>query len=76
MRTDSSKSGKLKFLIDTGAEILVVKSTTMNPGINYESTKRINLKGMSDSFLKTEGTTMLRLFTPTRNFACISCRGK
>ena len=65
IRTDSSETGKLKFLIDTGAEISVVKGTSMNPGINYESTKRINLKGISDLILKTEGTTALKLFTPT-----------
>jgi hypothetical protein len=56
----------LKFLIDTGAEISVVKSTSMNSGINYESTKGINIKGISDSFQKTEGTTILKLFIATR----------
>ena len=66
IRTDSSNTGKLEFLIDTGAEILVVKDTSMNSGINYESTKEINIKGISDSFFKTKGTIMLTLLTPTR----------
>jgi hypothetical protein len=65
INTDSSKSGKLKFLIDTGAEISIVKDTSMNPGIIYESTKKINLKGISDLILKTEGTTALKLLTST-----------
>jgi hypothetical protein len=63
INTDSSKSGKLKFLINTGAEISIVKDTSMNTGIIYESTKRINLKGISDLILKTEGTTTLKLLT-------------
>jgi hypothetical protein len=33
INTDSSKSGKLKYLIDTGAEISIVKDTSMNPGL-------------------------------------------
>jgi hypothetical protein len=45
---DSSKAGKLKFLIDNGAEISVVEITSMNSGINYESTKGINIKWISD----------------------------
>jgi len=31
----------------------------------YESPEGINIKGISDSFLKNEGTTMLKLFTQT-----------
>lgn len=65
-RTDSSKTGKLKFLIDTGAESSVVKYTSMNSGINYDTTNGINIKGISDSFLKTKGTIMLTLLTPTQ----------
>jgi hypothetical protein len=65
INTDSNKSGKLKFLIDTGAEISIVKDTSMNPGIIYESTKKIYLKGISDVILKTEGTTTLKLLTST-----------
>ena len=60
-----SKTGKLKFLIDTGAEISVVKSTRLKPGFSYEPTKGINVRGISNSLLKTEGTTTLKLFTPT-----------
>jgi hypothetical protein len=35
LRVDVGKTGKLKFLIDTGAEISIVKSNSMLPGINY-----------------------------------------
>jgi hypothetical protein len=31
---DLSKAKKLKFLIDTGAEISIVKSTSLKPGSN------------------------------------------
>ena len=63
--TDLSRTEKLKFLIDTGAEISVVKSSSMKPGIVYESTEGNNIKGKPYSFLKTEGKTMLKLFTQT-----------
>ena len=65
IRTNSSKTGKLKFLIDIGAEISVVKESSINLGINYDSTKEINIKGISDSFLKTKGTIVLTFFTQT-----------
>jgi hypothetical protein len=57
--------GKLKFLIDTGAEISVVKASSINLGTNYDPTKEINIKGISESFIKTKGTIELTLFTPT-----------
>jgi len=60
-----SKSGKLKFLIDTGAEISIVKGASLNPGFNYEPTKGINVRGISNALLKTEGTVILKIFTPT-----------
>jgi hypothetical protein len=55
----------LKFLIDTGAEISIVKSTSLKPGCNYEPTKGINVKGISNALLRTEGTAALKLLTPT-----------
>jgi hypothetical protein len=60
-----SNSEKLKFLIDTGAEISKVKGASLNPGFNYEPTRGINVKGISNALLKTEGTVILKLFTTT-----------
>ena len=64
IRVDFSKNGNLKFLIDPGAEIPVVRSTSLRPGFSYASTKGINIKGISSS-LRTEVTTRLKLSTPT-----------
>jgi len=55
----------MRFLIDTGAEISVVKCTSLRPEISYESTKGISIKGISSSCLRTEGTARLKLSTPT-----------
>jgi len=55
----------MRFLIDTGAEISVVKCTSLRPEISYESTEGISIKGISSSCLRTEGTARLKLFTPT-----------
>ena len=52
-------------MIDTGAKISVVRGTRLRPEINYESTKGINMKGISNELLRTEGTVMLKLFTLT-----------
>ena len=65
VKADLSKTGRLKFLIDTGAEISVVKSTSLKPEFSHKSTKGINIKEIPSSLLKTEGTTRLKLFTPT-----------
>ena len=62
---DLSKTEKLKFLIDTGGEISIVKGASLNPGFNYEPTKGINVRGISNALLKTEGTVMLKIFTHT-----------
>jgi hypothetical protein len=55
----------LKFLIDTGAEISIVKNASLKPGFNYKPTKGINVKGISSALLRTEGTITLKLLTPT-----------
>jgi hypothetical protein len=65
VRVELGKSEKLTFLIDTGAEISVVKSAKLRPEINYEPTKGIDVKGISDVLLRTEGTVLLKLLTLT-----------
>ena len=49
VRVPSSKTEKLQFLIDTGAEISIVKGKSLKTGTNYEPTKGINMKGMSNA---------------------------
>jgi hypothetical protein len=63
---DLSKTNKLKFLIDTGAEISIFKSTSLKPGFEYEPAKGINVKGISNALLRTEGTVTFTLLTPTQ----------
>jgi hypothetical protein len=38
----------------------------LRPGFNYEPTKGINIKGISEVLLKTKGTVLLKLFTLTQ----------
>jgi len=35
---------KLKFLIDTGAEISIIKGSSLNPGVNYQLHKGADIK--------------------------------
>ena len=65
MRVDLSKTEKLRFLIDTGAEISIVKSTSLRPGFDHQPNNGINVKGIANTLLRTEGTVTLKLFTPT-----------
>jgi len=39
---DLGRAEKLRFFVDTGAEISVVRGTRLRPGLNYEPTKGIN----------------------------------
>jgi hypothetical protein len=50
---DLGTTAKLRFLVDTGAEISVVRGTKLKPGINYEPSKGINVKGISEVMLRT-----------------------
>jgi hypothetical protein len=65
VRVVLSKSEKLRFLIDTGAEISIVRGNRLMPGIDYEPTKCIDVKGLSDVLFRTEGTVLLKLFNLT-----------
>jgi hypothetical protein len=44
---------------------LIIKDTSLKPVVAYEPTKRINIKGISNSLMKTEGTVTLGLLTET-----------
>ena len=56
---DQGKTEKLRFLIDTGAEISIIRGTSLKPGINFEPTNGINVKGIFDALSRTEGTVLL-----------------
>jgi hypothetical protein len=65
VRVNLGKTETLKFLTDTGAEISIVRSNRLRPEINYELSKGICVKGMSDALLRTDGIVLLKLFTTT-----------
>jgi hypothetical protein len=62
---DLGKTGKLRFLVDTGAEISIIRGTRLQPEVDFEPANGISVKGISDALLRTEGTVLLRLFTLT-----------
>jgi hypothetical protein len=62
----SRDTKKLKVLIDTGAEILIIRSSSLAPGIEYQLQEGVDLKGVSNTVTKTERTIDLTLFTDTR----------
>jgi hypothetical protein len=62
---DLGKTGKLRFVIDTGAEISIVRGTKLKPEVNFESPNGISVKGISDALLRTAGTVLFKLYTLT-----------
>jgi hypothetical protein len=61
LEVDVSKTNRLKFLIDTGAEISIVSGSSLKPATHCSLDKGINIKGISDTILKTGGTVELKL---------------
>jgi hypothetical protein len=62
---DSRDSRKLKFLVDTGAEISIIKSSSLTAGVEYQLCEGVDIKGISNTIMKTEGTIDLKVFTDT-----------
>jgi hypothetical protein len=62
---DSRDTVKLKFLIDTGAEISIIRSSSLTPGVEYQMQDGVDIKGITNAVMKTEGTVDLKLFTDT-----------
>jgi hypothetical protein len=52
---NSRDSRKLKFLIDTGAEISVIRSSSVAPEVEYQRHKGMEIKGISNTVMKTLG---------------------
>ena len=65
LRADLGKENKPTFLLDTGADLSVIKRPSLQPAIKYSPKGGINVKGISDVIMKTEGTIALKLFTDT-----------
>jgi len=59
------KENNLTFLLDTGADLSVIKRSSLQPGIKYTLKGGISIKGISNRIMKTEGTKILKLFTDT-----------
>ena len=62
---DSRDARKQKFLIDTAAEISIIRSSSLTPGVNYQFHEGVDIKGISNTVMRTEGTVELKLFTET-----------
>jgi hypothetical protein len=62
---DSRDTRKLKFLVDTGAEISIIRRSSVTPGVEYQLYEGVDIKGISNTIMITEGTIDLQLFTDT-----------
>jgi hypothetical protein len=58
---DSRDARTLKFLIDTEAEISLIRSSSLTPGVNCQFHEEVDIKGISKAVMKTDGTVELKL---------------
>jgi len=58
---DSRDARKLKFLIGTEAEISLIGSSSLTPGVNYQFHEGVDIKRISNAVMRTEGTVELKL---------------
>jgi hypothetical protein len=54
-----NKTEKLKFLIDSVADISAVRDSSLKPGCDFKSNDAIQIKRLSDGVMKTKGTVNL-----------------
>jgi len=55
----------VKFLIDTGSEISLIKEASLNSEASYKLRKSSKNKGIGNAVLKTDGIVELKLFRDT-----------
>jgi hypothetical protein len=65
---DSTDTRKLKFLIDTGAEISVTKSSGLTPGVEYQLQEGVVIKGI------TVGTHVSTMFSYQQVVTINNCK--
>jgi hypothetical protein len=63
IETDVGVTGNMRFFIDTGAELCLCKYSSIKEGISYGTRKTLNVKGISDSIIKTLGELNIGLCT-------------
>ena len=57
-----------KFLIDSGADMNVIKLSTLKNHVMVNETERRNIKGVSATTIRTVGTVMIELFIKDKTF--------
>jgi hypothetical protein len=63
LKIGSRDSKEVKFLIDTGAEISIIKKSSLNNAVSYKVHKGVEIKGIGNAVLRTDGIVELKLLT-------------
>lgn len=58
----SAANEKLTFILDTGAEISIIKSQSLRPDAYIDRSNTINIRGVTDNIIKSCGTVENELF--------------
>jgi hypothetical protein len=65
LTVDVSRTDKLRFLVDIGADISVVRDSSLKPKCNFKPENVIEIKRISKGAMKTNGTIYLKFFIDT-----------
>ena len=63
LKIDSRDSKKVRFLIDTGAKISIIRASSLNVGTGYSMSKSTKIQGIGNAVLRTDGIVELKLLT-------------
>lgn len=58
----SASDKKLVFLLDTGAEISIIKEQCLKPDVDIDDSRNINIRGITDNIIKSIGVIDNELF--------------
>jgi hypothetical protein len=58
---EESKTGKIRFLLDTGADISLVKSSMLASGTEFDPDQKVKIKSVNGSIIETHGTLVLHI---------------
>ena len=62
----SSRTGYVRFLVDTGADVSLIKASVLKKGTKYSLQERVALQGVTEEIVKALGTLDLKLETENK----------
>jgi hypothetical protein len=61
LAVEESKTRKIRFLLDTGPDISLVKSSMLARGTEFDPDQKVKIKSVNESIVETHGTLVLHI---------------